>query len=529
MFIKRTRGGSPNKPIYYLQIVKAYREGNKPKHKVICTLGREDELVEKGFIDTLVKKLSSFSKTLKLLDLSKECLGSGKIYGPLLILEKVWKKLEMDNLFNQIIKKSNIEYDFIQCMKLMVFNRLKSPKSKLSTDSWKDKLHSEEFKNIKLHHLYRTLDVLIDNKEKIEDILFGKTMNLFHSCIDVVFYDLTTIYFESTSESEIKRFGYSKDNKTDSVQVVLALLMSKDNMPLGYEIFPGNTFEGKTVLNALGKLKKRFKIDRLIFVSDKGLLSKKNLEEIEENGYEYIMASKLRMLPKEYHEEILNVESYEKINDEISGKEIKIDNKRHVLGYSKDTAKRDSKQREILIARLEKKIKQGIKSLIGKPAYSKYLSIKAEKIEINNSALEKSAKWDGIFGFVTNNKDLSRIEIIESYRMLWQIEEAFRCMKTVLEIRPVYHYSDKRIEGHILLCFISFYIHRYMQRILLENQTKVSVPKMLESLLNVEAVKVKFQNESHILRTEISGDNLKYLKTFKVRTPSIIVSPQAQM
>jgi len=321
MFIKEVIGGSKNKPHRYLQIAHSVRIGKKVKHRTICTLGRKDKLIDKGYIDTLIKNLTKLSKALKTIDTSKECIKDGKIYGPLLLLDKMWEYLDMDRVFEEITNKLNIEYNFSICLKLMIYNRLLEPKSKLGTDSWKEKVYGDEFKDTELHHLYRTLDVLIKNKEKIEDALFSKNLDLFNSCIDIVFYDLTTIPFESVTESDLKRFGYSKENKTDRVQVVLGLLMSKDGMPLGYEIFPGNKFEGKTVIEALEKLKKRFKIDKLIFVGDKGLLSKHNLEEIEKRGYDFIISYKLKSLPEEYKEKILDIASYTRVDDKISTKE----------------------------------------------------------------------------------------------------------------------------------------------------------------------------------------------------------------
>jgi len=195
------------------------------------------------------------------------------------------------------------------------------------------------------------------------------------------------------------------------------------------------------------------------------------------------------------------------------------------VSYNEETARRDKLQREKLLERLNKKIKRGVKSLISKPAYTKYLNIRSGEVEINEKKIEEEKRWDGIYGFSTNNKELSSIEIIDSYKMLWQIEEAFKCMKSTLDIAPVYHYVDRRIEAHILLCFLSFYIHRAIQKRLSEFNIKITVPKVLESLSEIQALRVKFINEEHTLRTEINPTNRKILKAFGVKIPSVIISP----
>ncbi len=181
------------------------------------------------------------------MDKEKDSLGYTYLFGSLLIWDTLWRRLGIEKILNQVKKNYHIQLNFSKAVKLMVFNRLMDPQSKLSITRWKEKLYGQEFQEVELQHLYRALDLLAENKEKIEKRLGKKTLTLFKPEVKLLFYDLTTIYFASQMVDDLRRFGYSKENKTDSTQVVMGLVLSDRNIPLGYELFPGNTWEGHTV------------------------------------------------------------------------------------------------------------------------------------------------------------------------------------------------------------------------------------------------------------------------------------------
>jgi transposase len=524
MFIRRTKGGSKEKPVYYLQLVHSYRDCNgKPRHKIICNLGREEELLNKAVFDDLVKKFSRFAKNVLVFDKERDKVGKTYLFGGLLAVEAVWKKAGLDKIFEGVKKKYKIEFDLESVVKLMILNRLIQPKSKLSIMKWKEKIKDEKLSNIKLQYLYRALDILAEHKGMLEEQLLQSTYRLFKPSVKLLFYDLTTIYFESQREDVLRKFGYSKENKTDCVQIVLALTVNEDNIPLGYEIFPGNTFEGKTVKVMLSEIRQKFQIEKVIIVGDKGILSREVLMEIEENGYEYIVASKLSSLPQKYHEEILNKASYRAINEDLSIKEIQLEGRRLVLGFSEERAQRDSLMRQRILQKIQKKLETDPKGLAIKPAYRKYLSLGEMEIGIDMEKINTQMGWDGHFGFITNNKEITSEQVIGTYKMLWQIEESFRTLKSTLDIRPVYHWSERRIRGHIMMCFLSFYLMRVMQKILQDCCIELSHEEIMDNLNEIRLIEMQTEGRKILMRTEIEGINNKILRALGVKIPSFIV------
>lgn len=525
MFIKRTKGGSKGNPINYLQLVESYRdESSKPKHKVLCTLGREDELIDKNIIDDLIKKFANFSTKSIILDESNSSFNSSLIFGPILAFESIWKKLDFDNVLNSVKEKYKISFDFNNAVKLMLFNRLIDPKSKMSVMEWKDNVYSSDFEKLELQHLYRSLDILADNRNMLQKELYNKTISLFKPNIKLAFYDLTTIYFESQQQDVLKKYGYSKDNKTDCVQIVIGLIISEDNIPLGYEMFPGNTFEGKTVKTFIDKLKNDYEIEKIVFVADRGILSKQVLNDLETAGYEYIVAAKLPQLKKEYHSIILDKSSMKEISEGVLVSETIIDNRRLVYGFSQKRAGRDKYMREELLRKLNIKLSKDPKSIIAKPVYRKFLAIGDVKIQIDDQKIKQQEEWDGLFGYYTNNHEISSKKVVETYHLLWQIEESFRCMKSTLDLRPVYHWTEKRIEGHIMLCFLSFYFLRVLQKKLQDDSITISYEKILESLNKIQVIPVEHQKQTFFVRTQIADLNNKILRNLSIKIPPMILN-----
>jgi transposase len=524
MFIKKTRGGSKDKPISYLQLAQSYRDKDgKPKHRVLCTLGREDDIINSGLTDSLAEKFASLTDNFILINKQKQCLGSSFLLGPILALEALWKKLNFKGLFQTLGSQYNLSIDFEKAVKLMVLNRLVDPKSKLAIQDWKNKLYGQEFQSIELHHLYKSIDILAKNKNILQKELYKTTLSLFKPEIKLVFYDLTTFYFESQIPAVLKKFGYSKDNKTDCVQIMLGLIISQDDIPLGYELFPGNTYEGNTVKTMIERLKEKYKIEKIVFVADKGILSEKVLLELETAGYEYIVSYKIAAMPKKDHERILDKQDYTKVNEDLQTKEIQHKGRRLILGHSQKRAGRDRHMREELLKKLEKIIAKDKKSIIANSAQKKYLNITGCTVNIDNQKVEKQSQWDGYFGFITNNQEMKSQEILHAYRLLWQIEESFRCMKSTLDLRPVYHWTERRIEGHIMLCFLSFYVLRVMQRQWISSGIDLSPAKVMENLSEIRAIELKTDKQSIYARTEIVGLNNQIFRALGVKIPNFIL------
>ncbi|MDW7971740.1 MAG: IS1634 family transposase [Thermodesulfovibrio sp.] len=270
------------------------------------------------------------------------------------------------------------------------------------------------------------------------------------------------------------------------------------------------------------KFREKFYINKVIFVGDKGILSKRVLKDITESGYEYIVAAKLKGMPKKYQEEILNKERLRRINEDIWIGEKEIEGKRLIIGWSQSKAERDRAMREAILEKLRARLAEGKSSFI-KPSYSKYIKVTLAQINIDEERIREDERWDGYFGYITNNRDLREEQVLGAYKMLYKVEEAFRCLKSSLDIRPVYHWKERRIQGHIMLCFLSFYVLRVMQRKLTEGGIFIEAEEALKELDRVRVVEIETDRAKVYARTEISGETNKILRALGVKIPQVVL------
>ena len=337
--------------------------------------------------------------------------------------------------------------------------RIAEPDSKLQTHR---KLRDEQEISYGLDSVYDLMDHVVENSDRIKAKVCQSTTELFENKVDVLFYDVTTLYFESTERDDLRNFGFSKDCKFKEVQVVLALITTTDGLPLSYKLFPGNTNEGKTLIPTIIEMKKEFDLNRVVMAADRAMFTEENLAELDKNNVRYVVAAKLKGMSKKQQKEILNAANYALLknrNEQIWVGEFEHKGRRLISALSYKRAEKDAKDRQRLIDRLQKKTKDGqvkINDIIPNHGTKRYLKIIDGKAEVNKEKIEQDALWDGMHGVITNDRDSSAAEILSWYHGLWQIEEAFRVNKHTLEMRPIYHWTKERIEAHILICFIAF-------------------------------------------------------------------------
>jgi transposase len=368
--------------------------------------------------------------------------------------------------------------------KNLILCRLVYPGSKLKTiDYFRQHLNID----ISVYTIYRFLDELNSKlKSEIEQTVFEHTKNLLKGNIGVVFYDMTTLYFEASDEDDYRIAGFSKDGKHQQPQIMIGLLVSNHGYPIGYQIFEGNTSETKTLIPVLETFQKKFDIDKPIIVADAALLSEKNIEALQENGYEYILGARLKNEPEEIKEKALALEVEEDKPQELQSKSGRL-----IVSYSSKRAHNDRKNREKGLKRLEKRVKTGklTKEHINNRGYNKYLELSGEvNITINYNKFEADSAWDGLKGYVTNTH-LSSIDVIKNYNQLWQVEKAFRISKTDLRIRPIYHRLRDRIDAHICICFTAYALYKELERLLKCNDIGISAEKALEQIKEIRQLR----------------------------------------
>jgi transposase len=374
----------------------------------------------------------------------------------------------------------------------LVIARLAYPASKLKTT---DYLYRYRGIVIGVDAIYRFLDKLKNKYQpEVEQIAFACTQKALKGNLTVVFYDLTTLYFETEEEDDLRKIGFSKDGKFNQPQIMVGLLVGKDGYPIGYDIFEGSTFEGHTLLPILQKFEQKFHLAKPIVIADAGLFSKDNLKNLARNGYTYIVGARIKNESEAVKQKILDLIPTETDCRIIKkGEGISL-----IISYSADRAKKDKYNREKGLKKLEKKAKSGrlTKEHLNNRGYNKFLKLTGEiTVSIDYDKYHAEEKWDGLKGFLTNT-DLDPCAVIENYNQLWRIEKAFRISKTDLRIRPIYHRLKGRIEAHICIAFVAYAIYKELERILILQQLPFSPERAAELTQTMYAIEYEEPNSS---------------------------------
>jgi len=344
--------------------------------------------------------------------------------------------------------------------------------------------------------IYRFLDKLSGKlKNQVEQITFSHTTKVLDGNLNIVFYDMTTIYFEASDEDDLRKTGFSKDGKPQNPQIFLGLLVGLGGYAIGYEIFQGNTYEGDTLIPFIEKIGEKFNLGKPIVVADAGLLSNKNIEALETNRYQYIIGARIKNENAEIKKKILA----KPLKDGQVKRIKKAGNNRLIITYSKQRASKDKHTRARGLKRLEKRIKSGklTKSNINNRGYNKYLKLKGRlTVEVDYEKFEKDTLWDGLKGYITNSKITDK-QVVANYKNLWHIEKAFRMSKTDLRIRPIYHRLKHRIEAHICISFTAYSIYKELERMLYKEKSSVSLKSAAELTHNMYQLTYTLPESKH--------------------------------
>ena len=483
MFIRLTRSKTSKNPT--VQIVESYREGKKVRQKIVASLGvvkdNEDRqrLIHMGH--ALIAKLSGernpqialdspddeevISEEQKvhpknLIHIRNQASGFEEVFGELA------KRVGFTDILSKIDKENAHEFSCQEIIQMLVRKRIEEPTSKRRS------LYLEHQDKgalpCELHQVYRAMDTIEPFAHHFQSAAHNAALNLLGN-IECYFYDATTLYFESVLQDEVREFGFSKDGRFNQVQIVLCLLVTDQGLPVGYEIFAGNTAETKTLKTALDNLRKRYNVVRATIVCDRGMLSKDNLEFAESSAdMNYIIGEKLRGLSKDFEEVFLDKSAYKALGEENLIRDMAHPTRKEarlILVYSPSRARKDYQDRERLLKKLRKKLNPNSKpkAFISNAGVKKYVRTEGGTATLNLEAIAKEERWDGFFGIVTNHKTLPAEAALAQYRGLWQVEAAFRLTKHSLSARPIFHWTPKRIRAHILICFQALALERQLE------------------------------------------------------------------
>ena len=359
----------------------------------------------------------------------------------------------------------------------LVVARLAYPTSKLKTV---DYLYRYMGIKVEVDQIYRFLDKLHKtHKETIEKITFKYTKKQLKN-ITVVFYDMTTLYFEAEDEDDLRKIGFSKDGKFQQPQIMLGLLVGESGYPIGYDIFEGNTFEGHTLIPTLKNIRDKYGFPEPVVIADAALLSRDNLRNLKEANYCFILGGRIKNETESMKKKILIKTKKIKENGNCIIK--RPDRTRLIITYSESRAHKDAHNRERGLEKLKKRVQSGklTKENINNKGYNKFLTLEGSiTVKVDEDKIKEDAKWDGLKGYVTNTR-LHAKNVVENYSHLWQIENAFRISKTDLRIRPVYHRQKDRIEAHICISFVAYTVYKELERLLKKHKLDISPKRAAE-------------------------------------------------
>ena len=508
MFVRTVKGRNNE----YAIIVRGYRDQNgKSRQKTVQNLGVVTDK-NRSEIMAFGKRLIAQQQGQEFVTTGEEIVElSRQNWGGPSVIESMWQKFDLEPLLSKKAK----------ALKLMLIDRIINPVSKLESYTRRDQY--EGFEAIKLQDLYRALDLLDKKKDQLKERIFNKQK--LYGKMSVVFFDVTTLYFESQKADDLKEFGYSKDCKFNEVQIVLSMVINSEGRPLTYEIFPGNTFEGNTLLSHLIQLKKKYNIDKVIIVADRGIGSGANLQEIKAAGFDYVVGAKLRSSGKAVKEEAIDPKGYKQLfgSDKLGDEDIrkykvmKLKDCTWIALWSGKRASKDREDRNRLVARAKEMLASN--QLKDRRGAKKYIQSDKSNHSLDLEKIEQDARFDGYYALSFSDETMSAEAIASAYHGLWKIEESFRTIKSFFEVRPMFHWTAKRISGHIMLNFISLVMENNLLLKLKELTDDVSHNKIRDAIAGMQHSILKIGSKNFASYATLESLQKIILKTLNINQP----------
>jgi transposase len=542
LFVRTQTNGSRT----YLLIVDNQWVDGKVKQRVLFRLGRLDELLASGRLDSLIQSLARFSE--KLAVLGAHARGDGVAtrsarVGPALIFQRLWQACSINEVLTALLKGRRFEFSVERAIFLTVLHRLFAPGSDRAAEKWKDDYAIDGVCDLELHQIYRAVAWLGEvlpkdqqdgatpfaprtNKDLIEEALFARRRDLF-SDLDIVFFDTTSIYFEGEGGESIGQRGHSKDHRPDLKQMVVGMVLDQNGNPLCTELWPGNTADVKSLVPIVERLKKRFGIGSVCIVADRGMISAETLAEVEKREWKYILGVRMRS-STEAKTVVARAGRYAEVHPKsddrndpspLKVKEVWVeDARRYVVCGNEDQATKDRHDREAVVASLRDALSHGDKSLVGNKGYRKYLRAGGKQFAVDEDKIKEEARYDGKW-VLTTNMDLPAREVALKYKQLWMVEEVFRSMKSLLDTRPIFHKCDETIRGHVFCSFLALLLRKELEDRLARKEWKLEWADVIRDLDNLIEMEVAIGGKGYVFRGQTSGVAGKVFQACGVALP----------
>ena len=553
MYLRSTkRKNKDGSTVEYFQLAHNERhpQTRKPVAKIIHNFGRADQLDRQE----LVRLCNSIARVCGLIvtdpvDPVTQSIGFGEglkikqtlALGCPLVIEALWERLGLRKTLQDIEKTAGVQVPYERALFAMVANRLCDPESKLGVwDRWLSKVYLPSCQGLKLRHMYEAMDLLHAHAEQVEKTVFFQVADLFNLEVDLIFYDTTTASFHVDQEDDdgagLRKFGHSKEGFW-APQVVVALAVTREGIPVRSWVLPGNTADVSTVEMVRSDLR-GWNLGRAMFVADSGMNSVDNRSELARACGKYLLACRMASVADIKRDVLTKRGRYTVFKDNLHAKEVIVGDgerrKRYILCYNPKEAKRQRKHRQMTVKLLEDELQrhrgqsataQWAIELLASRRFKRYLRVlKSGQVRIDRSAIREAEKYDGKWVIETNDDTISLEDAACGYKGLMVIERCFRSLKrTQIRMTPMYHWASRRIEAHVKICVLSLLIER-----IAELQCGQPWHRIRQALERLQVTEFFDLNHRVLMRNELASETRKTLNLLKIKPPPQVIQLDKQ-
>ena len=553
MYLRIAAKKKDGKEYKSLHLVESYRDGDKVRQRIIANFGSIERFTQRD-IDNIFEGLCRiFGRSKPTEEVAR--VDQALQYGEIHAIWQMWKQAGWAEIIKERAKKSALEFDVEKLLLAMVANRLSDLCSKLGILEWLEGVHipGVEKSRVQYHQLLRAMDWLIENKAELEKRFSEAVVGLFTRPLSVVFYDCTSVYFQTERGGEFITWGHSRDKRSDLPQVVLGLVCVPEGIPVAHYVFSGNTADRTTFKQVMEDLRVRWGVERCVVVADRGMLSEQNLQHLSRDGFGYVMSIGMKQNAK-FQKLLPGIkrELERKWTGRGEAKEVyaerEMAGKRLVVAYSGHRAEQSRQLRERLCNESEEEIygwigklnaqdrgsrtrgrrltDQGVllkahELLLRKGIRSYYKLFLDEdgliRVHRDRKVFNRARRLDGVLAVITTERDLPAQQLVEQYKDLQDVERGFRTLKSSIDIRPMYHWTERRIRGHVFLCVMALQLERLMRHRLKESNSELSVQGALRKLSRIHALKTG----RHMGLTALQPEQRKIYRQLELPFPRV--------
>jgi transposase len=528
---RRNKDGSV---VEYLQLAhNRVRENGVTCADVVYNFGRADR-VDRAALQRLARSLGRLDGGGEPDASTGLSVERSRPLGGAYALAGLWARLGIGEQLRRLLREREFATDIERVLFALVANRCLEPASKLATSEWVGSdVVIPGLATLDVQHAYRAMDFLVENAEAVQERVFFSVASLLNLEVDLLFFDTTSTYFETEEEDELRRYGHSKDNRADRPQVVIGMAVTREGIPVRVWVFPGNTADAATIQRVKDDLR-GWKLHRVVLVADRGMAGEENLRYLQRGGGHYIIGERMRAGMPAVEAALSRAGRYSTVRDNLEVKDVTVGDgearRRYVVCRNPVEADRDRQQREQVLADLHVQLDE-LKQTTGVHAkracalrinkrFGHYLKQSSTgRLSVNLAVVHDEERLDGKYLLRSSDDSLSAEDIALGYKQLLEVERGWRDLKHHLDLRPVYHRREDRIEAHVVLCFLALLLVRVA-----EQATRQPWPQVRRELQRVALVDLQGPAGQIAQRTELTPIQAALFDALSVPAPTRIWS-----